>query len=379
MSDAPHVLVTGAAGLVGSAVTTELLQRGHRVTATELNTPANRKTLDQIGKSAPRSPDAFRISWADLTDAQAVTELLETTVPDAVIHLAAVIPPVCYMNRRLARKVNVDGTRHLVSACVALDTPPHFLLASSIAVYGPRNPHRVTGPLTAETPVAPGDLYGGHKVAAEEIVTSSGLTWTILRLGGVLTATPPITVDLASPAKSLAFARDMAAFGMMLPADGRLQSVAVEDVARAFANAAHAANTSSAEVANTVHLIGGDESHSRLQDEIARRMVEAIGLRGAVPPGRPGNPDDDHAWFATDWMDTRSSQAALNFQTVTFDELMAQAADRIGPVRHLLPAFGPLANIGMRLISPYRGYPGKYADHWTLIRKRWGSPDPDHL
>ena len=36
------------------------------------------------------------VRWADLTDADAVAELLREVSPSAIIHLAAIIPPVCY-------------------------------------------------------------------------------------------------------------------------------------------------------------------------------------------------------------------------------------------------------------------------------------------
>ena len=78
--------------------------------------------------------------------------------PSAIIHLAAIIPPVCYARPALARRVNVDATGYLVGAAAALPAPPRFVQASSVAAYGARNPHRINDVLTADTPLRPSDI-----------------------------------------------------------------------------------------------------------------------------------------------------------------------------------------------------------------------------
>lgn len=239
MSDA--VLVTGAFGLVGTATVRHLARLGRHVVATDLDTPANRAAAASL-------PAGVSVRWADLTDARQVSGLLSEVQPASLIHLAAIIPPLCYAQPALARRVNVDATANLVNAAADQSNPPRFVQASSIAVYGPRNPHRFSDPLTAETPVRPYDVYGGHKVEAESIVRESGLEWVILRLGGVL------TVDL-----SLGMDPNIIYFEALLPTDGRLQTVDVRDVAHAFAAAT---NT---DVVGRTLLIGGDDSHRLVQ------------------------------------------------------------------------------------------------------------------
>ena len=205
MSDA--VLVTGAFGLVGTATVKHLAARGRHVVATDLDTPANRK-------AAAALPPGVTVRWTDLTDAKAVGTLVSSVAPAAIIHLAAIIPPFCYARRGLARKVNVGGTANLLAAAAKLPTPPRFVHASSIAVYGPRNPYTVTGVLSADTPATPGDLYGSQKLAAEELVRSSDLDWSVLRLGGVIS----VGISLKQP-------EEMLYFESLLPTDGRLQTV----------------------------------------------------------------------------------------------------------------------------------------------------------
>lgn len=343
-----HVLVTGGFGLVGKATVRELAARGHRVTVTDLDTGANRKAAREYDGSAGVS-----VRWCDITDA-ATAELLATVAPDAVVHLAAVIPPGCYAAPELARSVNVDGTRHLVDACGQLPTPPRLVLASSVAVYGSRNPHTVTGPVTTGTPPAPVDLYGRHKYAAEQIVRGSDLAAVVLRLGGVMSA------DMGQGSHP-----DASYFSGLLPSDGNIHTVDVRDVARAFAAAVRAP------VVGRTFLIGGDESH-RLQQSDVAALTAAMGLAGVLPEGRPGDPADDNAWFATDWMDTSGAQAALDYQQVSWPGLLAEVRRSAGVRRHVLRLMAPLLRVVLERRAPYRDTPGEYADVWAGVARRWG-------
>ena len=343
---AQTVLVTGAFGLVGSETVRQLAVEGLRVVATDLNVPAYRKAAEVMPSTEVR--------WADLTKPEAVTRLLQAVAPTAIIHLAAIIPPACYARPKLADRVNVGATEVLLKAAAALPNPPRFVQASSVAAYGARNPHRVDGVLTAETPLRPSDIYGEHKVEAENLVRASGLDWVILRLGGVLSAEPRFDLDL-----------DTIYFEAALPIDGRIQTVDVRDVARAFIAA------TTAPVVGETLLIGGDESHRLVQGDIAPSMAAAMGLVGGIPTGRKGNPDSDADWFGTDWMDTTRSVEALDFQRITWPQLLAETAERMGWRRPAMRLGAPLAHALLKRRSPYHRYPGRYADPWGVIDAKW--------
>jgi len=350
---ADTVLVTGAFGLVGTATIRQLRADGRRVIATDLDMPANRK------KAADLLP-ATDVRWADLTDPDAVAALMREVSPAAIIHLAAVIPPACYARPALARRVNVDATGFLINAAKTLPAPPRFIQASSVAAYGARNPHRITDVLTADTPLRPSDIYGAHKVQAEQLLRDSGLDWVVLRLGGVLTAEPRFDLDL-----------DTIYFEASLPVDGRIQTVDVRDVARAFVAA------TTAPVVGETLLIGGDDSHRHVQGDIAPASAAAMGLVGGIPAGRKGNPDSDTDWFATDWMDTAHSVEALKFQRVSWPQMLAELADRMGWRRSPARLAAPLAHELLKRRSPYYRYPGRYADPWGVISAKWNDPRPN--
>ncbi|MBB3605652.1 nucleoside-diphosphate-sugar epimerase [Mycolicibacterium sp. BK556] len=351
MSDA--VLVTGAFGLVGSATVKQLASAGRRVVATDLETEANRKAAADL-------PSGVQVRWADLTDPAAVESLLAVVSPAAVIHLAAVIPPLCYAKPGLAYKVNVGATANLVKAAEAQAKPPRLVQASSIAVYGPRNPYTITDVLTAETPVNPYDNYGKHKVEAEALVRASSLDWVILRLGGVLTTEPNLGMD-----PNLIF------FEGVLPTDGRLQTVDVRDVAFAFAAA------TTADVLGQTLLIGGDDSHRLRQGEIGSATSAAMGLVGALPPGRKGDPNDDGGWFATDWMDSATAQAVLKHQHYSWPDMLTETADKVGWKRYAFRVIAPVAREFLKRQSPYRGQPPGYGNPWEAVRRKWGAPEND--
>ena len=250
-------------------------------------------------------------------DAGGRTPRLEVS-PSVIVHLAAVIPPPLYRNPGLARKVNVEATKALVRAAEAQPNPPRFVQASSNAVYGSRNPHRVTDVVRADTPPRPFELYSNTKFEAEEYVRASSLEWVVLRLGGVLSpnfSALPLTADGIFIESAL-------------PTDGRIHTVDVRDVGGAFAAA------TTADVAGEILLIAGDDSHKLLQKDVGPALAAALGLPGVLPEGRPGDPDDDDGWFLTDWMDTARAQEALAFQHHSWPDMLAEMSARMGWKRY---------------------------------------------
>ena len=349
-----RVLVTGGFGLVGSQTVRRLVADGHRVVATDLGTPDQRKAA----RSLPAGAEAY---WADLTDASAVDRLIAETSPTVIIHLAAVIPPVIYRHADLARRVNVEATEELLRAAEASPHPVRFIQASSNAVHGARNPHRHREPLRADTPLRPSDLYGAHKAEAEALVRSSGLGWVILRLAGVISVDP----------SAMPFSVDALFFEGALPTDGRIHTVDVRDAAHAFAAA------TTADVAGEVLLIGGDESHLLRQGDVGKALAGARGLVDVLPGGRPGDPDSDDDWFVTDWMDTTRAQQALRFQRHPWPDMLAEMRATAGSRRYPMRLISPVARQFLKSRAAYRNSPGHYADPWGAIRAKLGEPRPD--
>lgn len=167
---------------------------------------------------------------------------------------------------------------------------------------------------------------------------ASDLAWVVLRLGGVMTTEQERGMDLA-----------MMHFEHLMPADGRIQTVDVRDVAHAFAAAV------TADVVGETLLIGGDATHRLRQADVSRDMTAALGLRDAVPPARRGDPDADETWFATDWMDTDRAQEALRFQHHSWPDLLAEVRRGAGPLRPAMRLVSPLLRLVLARNNARRG------------------------
>jgi nucleoside-diphosphate-sugar epimerase len=348
------VLVTGGFGLVGSQTVRRLVADGHRVVATDLGDSGHRKAATSL----PAGAEAY---WADLTRPGEADRVVADTSPTAIIHLAAIIPPVIYRRGALARRVNVDATLALLRAARSSARPLRFVQASSNAVHGSRNPHRHHGLLRADTPARPADLYGAHKAEVEQHVRSSGPEWVILRLAGVM------SVELSA----MPFSVDALFFESALPTDGRIHTVDVRDAAVAFAAA------TTADVAGETLLIGGDESHLLVQADVGKALAAAQGLVDILPGGRPGDPDSDDDWFVTDWMDTTRAQQALRFQRHSWPDMLAEMRAAAGWRRYPMRLVSPVARQILKRRAAYGDSPGRYADPWGAIRARLGEPRPD--
>ena len=163
MTGAPvdTVLITGAFGQVGKRCAEILLGRGRTVVATDLRNDTSVAVAKELAALA--SPGSLVVEYADLLDADAISNLVAEHRPGAIVHLAAMMSPPSYQNPRLARRINVEGTTNLVKAATALAESPLLLKASSAAVYGSRNPYRYPEPINPETPVNGGELGGPRR------------------------------------------------------------------------------------------------------------------------------------------------------------------------------------------------------------------------
>ncbi len=357
------VLITGAFGQVGRRCTQILLDRGRTVIAMDLRSEANAAAEQEL--RAAEHPGTLISAYTDLTDAEAVRDVVATHKPEAIVHFAAILSPLSYRNPALARKVNVGGTQNLLAAACqtidALPRPPLFLMASSAAVYGSRNPYRYPERITADTPVNPIDQYGQDKVLAEEAVRASGLPYALLRLGGVI-----------SPDTQSGFNGDYLALLRSMPGDNRIHMVDVRDVALAFANAVDREAT----IAGKTLLIAGDDSYVLLQRDFQDDLMTAVGLGPLGPSASlPGDPDDDRGWSFTGWFDTTEAQELLDFQEHNWRQTRAWIAESSGRRRIALRALGPILRPTLRCaLGLQRRIEGRgpYADPWTLIEKKYG-------
>lgn len=179
-----RVLVTGAAGYLGSALVETLAARLQRGELDELVASDVREVPDDA-----RRP-GVRYERYDVREAGALEPLLASSAIDTVVHLAAIVTPGKRPNRELEYAVDVTGTRHVLEACVAARVR-QLVVTSSGAAYGYHrdNPEWLTEdhPLRGNEAFA----YSHHKRLVEEMLAAyreahPALRQVVLRVGTIL-------------------------------------------------------------------------------------------------------------------------------------------------------------------------------------------------
>ena len=177
------VLVTGAAGFIGSNLAEKLARRGDDVVGLDnFNDYYDpRKKRDNARRLS--AYDNFKMIEADVRDRQRMLSIFDEEEFDAVAHLAAmagVRNAVKYPD--LYVKVDFNGTQHLMDAALADGNVANFVFASTSSVYGNTEqiPFVETDP--CDRPLQP---YAAAKRAAEILGYSYhhlyGLNFTAVR------------------------------------------------------------------------------------------------------------------------------------------------------------------------------------------------------
>ena len=155
-------LVTGAMGCIGSWTVAQLIRRGKKVIAFDLD--SSRHRLDLLLDTEEQT--AIHFVEGDLTIFNEINEVFLSNRIDRVIHLAALQVPACRANPVRGARVNVMGTGHVFEACREAGIE-HLAYASTAAVYGPPVRGELADPLPEEAAVSPMTLYGVFKKANE--------------------------------------------------------------------------------------------------------------------------------------------------------------------------------------------------------------------
>lgn len=309
------VLVTGAFGALGSLVVEALLARGHAVVAFDVPSPGSRKVARGFG-----DPPDLEIAWGDIRDERPIASLVDGV--DAVVHLAALIPPFSENDPELARAVNVGGTERILRAIRAAARPPLLVYASSISVFGPR---AMGAPLcTPDDPVAPTDHYSGHKIECEQRVQELASPWAILRLAGMADS----RMQQRDP--------DRARMAFALAPESPVEFVHPRDAATAIVHV-----LGRPEAHGRIHLIGGGKSCQVTTLRMIQAMMGAVGITitaddlGSEPTNGP-------------WLDTTESQRLLSYQRYSVEDLERECHERFRLVRPLVRPLSPLIVWGLK-------------------------------
>ena len=147
------ILVTGAAGQIGTDLTTTLREKfgNQNVVAMGHKTPMPK----DIAEGGP-------CVMGDVTDIEGYRKIVDDYQIDTVYHLAAILSATGESNPQLCYDVNLNGLYNVLE--VAKDNGQRLFCPSSIAVFGPGTPLENT---PQETVLKPTTMYGVTKVAGE--------------------------------------------------------------------------------------------------------------------------------------------------------------------------------------------------------------------
>ncbi|MDP9820526.1 SDR family oxidoreductase [Nocardioides massiliensis] len=169
-----RVLVTGGLGFLGTSVVARLRDGGHEVVAADVRPGAD--------------------ALVDVTDPAAVDAAFAEHRPEVVVHLASIVTPGKDSDRAREHAVDVEGSRHVLEACLAHGVR-RLVVSSSGAAYGyhPDNGAAHDGWLHEDDPLR-GNVefaYSDHKRKVEQMLAAAReahpeLEQVVLRIGTIL-------------------------------------------------------------------------------------------------------------------------------------------------------------------------------------------------
>ena len=261
------ILLTGAAGLIGMALSPILAARGHRVVRTDIT---------DFGRDDPA------LHLMTLDDRAALEALIRTHAIDAILHCGAISGPMLAQGKPLALvAANIDATALLLDLA-RVHAMRRFVFCSSISVYGDAG----SRPVTEATPLRPTSVYGATKVACEQLIqgfaAEYGVDGVSLRIGRVYGPYRRANCHLGTLIRDAAAGRETE-----IPCDPAFiyHYVYADDVAEAIVAALEAPR-----LAHREYNVGSGEALT--MPDIVQAAADVLpGLRARLTPGQDDVPD----------------------------------------------------------------------------------------
>lgn len=308
-----NILLTGASGTVGFEALKQLLQnKSYNITVFDKESKISLKKL------APFN-DEIKIIYGDISNPVDLQKIPNNQ--HAVIHLAAIIPPVADDFPALAQKVNTEGTRNLIRELEKNSPNAFFMYSSSISVYG----DRIKNPMiTVNDPLipSPGDAYADTKIAAEKIVKESNLDYTIFRLAAIMGG------------------HKMSKLMFHQPLDTALEIATPRDTARAFVNGIE----KQSQLSKTIFNLGGGELCRSSYAAFLERSFAIFGLGKLDFPPKAFADKNFHCGY---YADGNELEKIVEFQQDTLDDYFEMEAQKVSGIKKMS------ASLFKKLIKQY--------------------------
>ena len=294
------LLITGAFGNIGKAVIEEAYRRGHQIIVFEID---NKKTRKEAKKNKKMLTEVI---FGDIRNFENVKDAIQKS--EAIIHLAAIIPPLSKKHRQLTMTVNYGGTVNIVNAIKETTQDIPLIFTSSASVMGPtQHQNRL---ISRNDPLIVSGNYEESKIRCEEYLKENADNYLIFRLAGVLP-----TFSASSFASSFTSMEEL--FDMHK--DMRLEMIMAQDVATALVCGAEKLKLKTTPKNQAYILGGGQKNGWQLRgQEFLTYIFRALSL-----------PLPDQKYFTQnintyhlDWYDTKEAQQQFNFQNHTIDDFL---------------------------------------------------------
>lgn len=163
-----RILVTGSRGFAGKHLVNLLKKNKNEVFGIDIFPASN-------------EPSELKV---DLRDSQSVSEAVTQTAPDVIYHLAGIaFVPDALTHPSTLFDVHIQGTLHLLEACLHLPSLPRFIFISSAEVYGIAKEQEL--PFKENSDLRPSNLYALSKLMGEQLVqyygNVHGIRWVVFR------------------------------------------------------------------------------------------------------------------------------------------------------------------------------------------------------
>ena len=167
------VLITGAAGYLGSQLVNYLLLKGHQVKAFDIMYYGAESLLFGINNNN------LEIIKGDIRNKDEIDNAMKSV--DCVVHLAAIVgEPACNTNKPLSWSINYDAAK-LVIDIANINELKNIIFVSTCSNYGVSDPDELAN---ESSPLNPLSDYAKAKISVEKYLSNScTIPFTILRLG----------------------------------------------------------------------------------------------------------------------------------------------------------------------------------------------------
>jgi nucleoside-diphosphate-sugar epimerase len=273
------VLVTGAAGSLGSKLVEALCDKGYVVRAFDLPT-ADFTRIEKL-----KRVEAFKGDVTNYNDVRGAV-----TGVDGIFHLASILPPLSERDRKVTKCVNVGGTENLLKAIEKENLGLRFVFVSSTSVYGITAQEQ--RPISESHTLNATDYYSESKIACENMIRQSDLVYSILRISGIY------STEFIEPPDEFPFEEDQC----------------VEFIDRNDVVTALTSTFEREEACKKIFNVAGGKTWQMTGKQFVDRMYKALGfhIKAKYSQG--------YTWL--NWYDTTWSQAVLDYQRTTFSDFL---------------------------------------------------------